>query len=110
MMMITKFNIGEKDSVLDKAINEVVVRVENNEITIETEDGFSMTYFVNELVKINNTSDLNNFSKSDALLKKNSDLQPTRKQLELQKKFESVERGIPEFDLHIEKLVNNFRG
>jgi dsDNA-specific endonuclease/ATPase MutS2 len=103
-------NVGDKVSVLDEAINGVVVSVKNNEITIETEDEFTMTYFVNELVKINNTSELNNFNRSDTLSKINSDLQPSRKQLALQKKFEKVERGVPEFDLHIEKLVNNFRG
>ena len=109
-MTTQQFKIGDKVSVLDEAVNGVVVSVKANEISIETEDGFSMTYFVNELVKVNNTSDLNNFNRSDALLKKNNDLQPSRKQIELQKKLEKVERGVPEFDLHIEKLVNNFKG
>ncbi len=109
-MTTQQFNIGDKVSVLDEAVNGVVVSIKNTEITIETEDGFPMTYFVNELIKNNNTSDLNNFNRSDALLKKNNDLQPSRKQKELQKKFENVERGVPEFDLHIEKLTNNFKG
>jgi dsDNA-specific endonuclease/ATPase MutS2 len=104
------FSVGDKVSVLDEAIDGVVVSIKNNEITIETEDKFTMTYFVNELVKINNTSELNNFNRSDALSKINSDLQPSRKQKELQKKFEKVERGVPEFDLHIEKLVKNCKG
>ena len=110
MMMMTQFNIGDKVSAIDEAIDGVVVGVNNKEITIETTDGFPMTFFVNELIKINNTNVLNDFNRSEALVKKNSDLQPSRKQLELQKKFEKVERGVPEFDLHIEKLVNNFKG
>ena len=109
-MTTQPFNIGDKVSVLDEAVDGVVVGVNKDHISIETSDGFSMTYFVKELVKINNTSDLNNFNRSDALLKKNNDLQPSRKQMELQKKFEKVERGVPEFDLHIEKLVANFKG
>lgn len=108
--MSQKFNIGDKVSVLDEAINGVVTAVKNNEVTIETDDKFIMTYFVNEIVKINNTSILNDYNRSDALVKKNSDLQPTRKQIELHKKLEKTERGFPEFDLHIEKLVKNFRG
>lgn len=105
-----KFNIGDRISALDEAINGVVVSVDNEEVTIETDDNFMMTYFVNEIIKINNTSDLNDFNKSEALLKKNNDLLPTRKQLAFQKKLENTERGVPEFDLHIEKLIKNFRG
>jgi dsDNA-specific endonuclease/ATPase MutS2 len=108
--MTPKFNVGDKVSVLDEDINGIVISVQNKEVTIETDDKFMMTYFVNELVKINNTSILNEFNRSEALVKKNNDLQPTRNQIEAQKKFEKVERGVPEFDLHIEKLINNFRG
>ncbi len=108
--MIQKFNIGDKVAVLDDAIEGVVTSIKNNEITIETNDGFPMTYFVNELIKVQNTSVLNDFNKTEALVKKNNDLEPTRKQKELQKKLENTERGVPEFDLHIEKLVKNFRG
>ena len=104
------FNIGDQVSVLDDAIDGVVVKVEKDQVTIETTDKFLMTYFVNELIKINNTSNLDYFNKSDSLDKKNIDNQLTRKQIELQKKLEKVERGVPEFDLHIEKLVKNKSG
>lgn len=104
------FNIGDKVSVLDDAIDGVVVSVKNNEVTIETSDSFMMTYFVNELIKMNNISELNNFNKSEGLVKAKNDVTPTRKQVELQKKLEKVERGVPEFDLHIEKLVKNKNG
>lgn len=105
-----KFEIGDRVSVLDEAVDGVVIEVKNNEITIETNDKFVMTYFVNELIKVNNSSELNDFNKTEALLKKNNDAQLSRKQLELQKKLEKVEKGIPEFDLHIEKLVKNKNG
>lgn len=52
------FEVGDKVSVLDEAIDGTVVKVENDIITIETNDGFVMTYFVNELVKLNNFNDL----------------------------------------------------
>jgi dsDNA-specific endonuclease/ATPase MutS2 len=104
------FNIGDKISVLDDAIDGVVVGVKNNEITIETTDGFLMTYFVKELVKINNTSELNSITKSDTLDKLNSDSQPSKKQNSPVFKSDKIERGVPEFDLHIEKLVKNPRG
>lgn len=104
------FKVGDRISVLDEAMDGVVVSVKNNEITIETGDKFVMTYFVNELVKIQNSNELGNFNKTEALQKRNNDAQPTRKQVELQKKLEKVEKGIPEFDLHIEKLVKNKNG
>ena len=53
--MLTK---GDKVSVLDEAINGTVVSVKNNEVLIETEDGFMMTFFVNELLKIQETNNL----------------------------------------------------
>jgi len=109
-MTTKKFNIGDQVSVLDEAIDGVVVKIEDNRISIETTDKFMMTYFVNELVKTNITSDLDYLNRSDSLAKKQLDLQPTRKQIELRKKLEKVEICVPEFDLHIEKLVKNFRG
>lgn len=104
------FSIGDKVSVLDDAIEGVVVGVQNNEVTIETTDKFMMTYFVNELVKIHDSNYLDSFNRSEISNKKNLDNQLTRKQIELQKKLEKVEKGVPEFDLHIEKLVKNKNG
>ena len=104
------FNIGDKVSVLDDAIDGVVVGVKNKDITIETTDGFVMTYFVNELIKINKSSELNHINKSDTLDKINIDKQPSKKQNIPVFKSDKIERGVPEFDLHIEKLVKNPRG
>jgi hypothetical protein len=51
------FNKGDKVSVLDEAINGVVISTKDKEVTIETEDGFMMTFLVNEN-KVNETSNL----------------------------------------------------
>ena len=56
-------NKGDKVSVLDEAINGIVVSVKNKEVLIETEDGFMMTFFVNELIKIQDSSNLMNYIK-----------------------------------------------
>jgi hypothetical protein len=109
-MTAKKFEIGDKVSVLDEAVDGVVVAVRNNEITIETDDKFTMTYFVNELVKINNTNDLKSIIRSETLTHKSSDIQSKKKLNAPAFKSDKVERGIPEFDLHIEKLVKNPRG
>lgn len=104
------FQVGDRVSVLDEAVDGVVVEVKNNEITIETTDKFTMTYFVNELIKINNTNDLNSFNKSEALSKMNNDIAPKKKLNSPVFKSDKIEKGVPEFDLHIEKLTKNFRG
>ena len=54
--MTQKFEIGDKVAVLDDDISGVVIKVQNNEISVETTDKFVMTFFVNELIKINNSN------------------------------------------------------
>ena len=109
-MKTNKFEVGDRVSVLDEVISGVVVQVQNDQILIKTADDFMMTFFVNELVKENITNDLNYFNKSDALYKKKIDSTPTRQQKKVVFKSDKREKGAPEFDLHIEKLVKNFRG
>ena len=58
---------GDKVSVLDEAIDGIVLEVKNNEITIETTEGFTMTYFVNELIKQNNINELGGLFSSESL-------------------------------------------
>ena len=48
------FEIGDKVSVLDDDIDGIVLKVENTAVTIETREGFVMTFFVKELIKTNN--------------------------------------------------------
>lgn len=104
------FSKGDKVSVLDEAVDGVVRLVDNDRITIETSDGFVMTYFVKELIKINVSSNLDKAFGS-------MDLNAVRAEKEIPKprsfvKEKKVKGEIPppEFDLHIEKLVKNFRG
>jgi dsDNA-specific endonuclease/ATPase MutS2 len=104
------FNKGDKVSVLDDAINGVVVAVKDKEVTIETADGFMMTFFVNELIKINNSSNL-----MDSIQRINIDEVVKQKEIPKSRSFvkepkDKRESPVPEFDLHIEKLVPNKRG
>jgi len=101
---------GDKVSVLDEAINGTVVSVKNNEVLIETEDGFMMTFLVNELLKIQDSSNLMNYIKRinlDEVVKEKTEPKPRSF---VKEKKDKREVGVPEFDLHIEKLVPNKRG
>jgi len=101
---------GDKVAVLDEAINGTVVSVKNNEVLIETEDGFMMTFLVNELVKMQETNNLMKSIKRidlDEVVKEKTEPKPRSF---VKEKKEKRDVGVPEFDLHIEKLVKNKRG
>ena len=105
-----KFNIGDKVAALDEAVSGIVVSIKNEQIEVETADGFLMTYFVNELIKENNTSELSGFISrekvSNAIKEKT---EPIKRNFTKEKKSKKDE-FVLEVDLHIEKLVPSKRG
>lgn len=101
---------GDKVAVLDEAINGVVLTVKGQEVTIETDEGFMMQFSVNELVK---TGDADNLM--DTVKRINAEEIKKEKAIPKPRSFvkEKKEKGnipVPEFDLHIEKLVKNKHG
>lgn len=104
------FKVNDKVSVLDDAVDGVVVSIQNDQVTIETTDGFLMTYFVNELIKNLNSSELDNLIKSNGSYEKNVDVNPKKNPFAPKFKSDNQERATPEFDLHIEKLVKSKGG
>lgn len=104
------FNKGDKVSVLDEDVNGVVVAVQDKEITIETTEGFVMTYFVNELIKTNDASNLMNSIKSINVGEIAKEKEIPKPRSFVKEKKDKREIPAPEFDLHIEKLVPNKRG
>lgn len=104
------FAKGDKVSVLDDDLNGIVLSVKNDEVTIETDDGFVMTYFVKQLLKVNISSNLMDSIKRinvDDIIKEKTIPKPRSFVKERKDKHEI---SAPEFDLHIEKLVPNKRG
>ncbi len=101
------FSKGDKITVLDDAIDGVVLSVTGNSILIETTDGFELSFSPKELIKIG--AENLNFGIP------NQSIQEIIKQKEIPKprtfikEKKTREHGIPEFDLHIEKLVKSFR-
>ena len=108
--MIQKFEVGDKVAVLDDAISGVVTKVENNVISIKTTDDFVMTYFVNELVKINNSNELNGFFSTQSLGSVLKDKEEPKKRSFVKEKRSRKDEFVLEVDLHIEKLVPSKRG
>lgn len=104
------FSKGDKVSVLDEAVNGVVLSVKDKQITIETEDGFTMNFSANELIKLGESDNL-----MDSIRRINVDEISKEKEIPKPRSFvkerkDKNEIAAPEFDLHIEKLVPNKRG
>jgi len=104
------FEIGDKVSVLDEDIDGVVLKIKDTSITIETTDGFLMTYFVNEIIKINNINQLGNVFSSKSLTSVLIDKAEEKKRSFVKERKKKKDEFVLEVDLHIEKLVKNFRG
>ena len=99
-------NKGDKVSVLDDAIDGIVVEINGLEVTIETADGFNLTYKTSELIKIESGNAMNfSFNKSQVISEKEI---PKPNYINKEKKPKK-EIPPPEFDLHIEKLVKNYK-
>lgn len=103
------FQIGDKVSVLDDAIDGVVLKVEGTEITIKTTEEFVMTYFVKELIKINDSSELNNVFSSKSLTSFLNDKAEEKKRSFVKEKKNKREDFVLEVDLHIEKIVKSYK-
>lgn len=104
------FSIGDKVSVLDEAINGVVVGFQKEDIIIETEDGFTMTYSINELVNLNKTSDLKSFTSNQSLSQILKEKEEEKKRSFVKEKKSRKDEFVLEVDLHIEKLVPSKKG
>ncbi len=103
------FNIGDKVSVLDDDMDGVITKIQSDQITVETTDGFMLNFNSKELIKINTSTDFKNsiasFNSNE--IKKEKEI-PKPRSFVKEKKTKEIPP--PEFDLHIEKLVKNFKG
>jgi dsDNA-specific endonuclease/ATPase MutS2 len=97
---------GDRVMVLDDAMEGVLVSVEGDVATIETTAGFLLYYKLKELLKIEDMSSLHSSFNSDQVKHTKEEKKPNYKKVEPKSK---KERPIPEFDLHIEKLVKNHK-
>jgi hypothetical protein len=104
------FSKGDKVSVLDDAVDGIVLKVNNDIITIETVDGFVMNFASKELIKIGDSGNLLDAMKGINIneIKKEKEIPKPRSFVK--EKKDKHELPVPEFDLHIEKLVPNKRG
>jgi dsDNA-specific endonuclease/ATPase MutS2 len=104
-----KFKINDKVTVLNENIEGIVVSIKNSTVLVESNDGFSIEFSEDELIKIDDEMDFKvriTEGIHGAIKEKEANL---RKQ---KSKLSSSKKSIPamEVDLHIEKLVPTTRG
>lgn len=104
------FSINDKVEVLDDSLKGVVINVKGDMVTIETTEGFSLEFHKSELVKTG--SEQRNFISTS-----NVEFSEILKEKQTPKRFKSPrikpkDRNAPpmEVDLHIDKLVNSYKG
>lgn len=100
---------GDKVAVLDDQLEGTVTSIQGQMITIETADGFSLEFREDELVKMGSTPDILPEDPevfSQIIKEKESFKKPKSR------RTKPKERNAPpmEVDLHIEKLVNSYKG
>jgi len=95
---------GDKVAVIDDAIDGIVVETNGNEVTIETSDGFNLIFKSNQLIR-NEGSMSFNFNKNQII----SEKEVAKPNYSNKEKKSKKENPIPEFDLHIEKLVKSYK-
>lgn len=101
-----KFSIGDRAEVLDEAISGIVQKVDGDEVTLITDDGFPMHFPADDLVKIEGDISVSNYEV--AQIKKEKEIPKKRKGPTIKPK----ERTAPkmEVDLHIHQLVKSSKG
>ena len=105
-----KFEIGDKVAVLDDNITGIVVKVMNESISLETNDGFLMAFPANELVKIDNFNALTGIFATQSLGAVLKEKEEPKKRSFVKEKKSRKEEFVLEVDLHIEKLVPSKKG
>ena len=101
------FAVGDRVETIDDVIGGKVVKVDSNEITIETNDGFRLKFMPSELVVIESGQiQVSHYEASQIKAEKE---QPKKRQ---SKAIKSKERNAPkmEVDLHINQLTTSTRG
>lgn len=105
---MSKFKVGDKVETVDDIIVGVVLEIRDKLISIETDEGFALSFSPEELILVttNNAITVNNFEV--ARIKEEKEIPKRRNSQTIKPK----ERNAPkmEVDLHIHQLVPSNRG
>ncbi len=104
------FKIGDKVSFLNEEGGGVVLSIEGNMVTVETEDGFDYQYPASELVPSGGTYQVEDKDVAEQIKAEKNETRDAA----FYKKFNHLEKmkrsNEMEVDLHIENLISSHRG
>ncbi|MCM4168960.1 Endonuclease MutS2 [Arenibacter antarcticus] len=102
------FKKGDKVEAIDDTVSGTIVRIEGEEITVESTDGFLLKYSYKELLSIPDDQEISVSNFEVAQIKAEKEV-PKRRNRPVSK---PKERNAPkmEIDLHIEKLTTKAKG
>lgn len=98
-----QFEKGDKVEALDEDFKGVVLKVNDNEILVESEDGFELAFLPKQLIKVNEPLDYDVFTDVD--MYKADDFESSKKRSVSYKESQTV----VEVDLHIEQLTDKHK-
>ncbi len=90
-------NIGDKVAHKDKDLEGIIVNIDGDLVTFQSQEGFEYSYNQNDLVLI------------DGLLDKTLVNQKINPKITSNKNIKKLPVRIPEFDLHIEKIQPKYK-
>ena len=105
---IMEFKVGDRVEAIDDIIKGHIVRIKGPEITVESTDGFLLTFSASELMPMLGTHELSVSNLEVARIKVEKEIPKRRNRPVARPK----ERNAPkmEVDLHIHRLTPSYRG
>lgn len=105
---MSTFTIGDTVETIDDTIQGVVIQIRNDEVSVETDEGFIMQFSTSELMNISGNDTISVTNYDVAKIKREKEIPAKKKPMAVKPK----ERNIPkmEVDLHIDQLVPSTRG
>ncbi len=104
------FNIGDHVLVMDEAISGIITEIGSDRVFVDTEDGFTLDFSPEELIKVNpkETLKYDVFSKHSASVVISEKEEPSKKHIP---SVRPKDRNQPtlEIDLHIEQLTIGYK-
>lgn len=107
--MSQEISIGSFVEVLDDDFKGIIIKIQDNEAILETEDGFELAFPLNQLILVGDGSIIKQGSRiSDIEAAKQSKATVNHHRINTEKKSKKDD-FVLEVDLHIEKLVKSFK-
>lgn len=100
------FKIGDNVSVLDDDFSGIIVEILEKEITIQTDDGFQLSFPSDQLIKMGGTE----LIMDNSVIQDHESDEPKRARTRKKSKDKKGNSPVFEVDLHIEKLLPSSAG